>query len=88
MLAAFEEATGTNWSVTKVDIKDVLADAREKLQNQQFLEAFRGFLTAQLFEDGTTRSLIATTHDSDNALLGVPSEDLKTFIKGIVSTAT
>jgi len=41
----------------------------------------------QLFEDGTTRSLIATPEESDNELLGVPSEDLNTLIKEIVSTA-
>jgi hypothetical protein len=85
-LAAFEEATGEKWNVANIDTKDVLADAREKLKNQQFRDAFSGILAVQLFEDGTTRSLITTPEDSDNELLGVPSEDLSMYIKTIIST--
>lgn len=87
-LAAFEEATGFKWKVIKADLKDVVSGAREALQKQQFRDAFAGILTAQLFEDGTKRSLIATPEDTDNRLLGVQSEDLNTYIKELVSTAT
>lgn len=87
-LAAFKEATGFKWKVIKADLKDVVSGAREALKKQQFRDAFAGILTAQMFEDGTKRSLIATPEDSDNRLLGVQSEDLNTYIKELVSTAT
>ena len=72
----------------RTTLTDVLANAKEALKKQQFREAFAGILIVQLFEDGTTRSLISTPKDSDNELLGVQSEDLNTYIKGLVSTAT
>jgi hypothetical protein len=87
VLTAFEDAQGTQWNVNKANLNDILADAKEALKNHQFRDAFAGILTAQLFEDGTTRSLISTPEDSDNKLLGVHSEDLKTYIKRLVSTA-
>lgn len=34
ILLAFEEATEAKWNVTKADIKDVLADAKEALKKQ------------------------------------------------------
>lgn len=86
ILAAFEEATGEKWSVTRVKSRDVLAEGRRKLAAGD-----RGgtldLLTAQLFEEGAGRSIVATKEDSDNELLGVPEEDLLTVIQGILSSA-
>ena len=73
ILTAFENAQGTKWNVKRTTLTDVLANAKEALKKQQFREAFAGILIVQLFEDGTTRSLIATPKDSDNELLGVQS---------------
>jgi len=87
LLQTLEEATAVKWTVKHFKIADVLVSAREAMKNQQFGPAFGGILVAQLFEDGSTRSLITTPETSDNDLLGVESEDLGSFIKGIVPVA-
>lgn len=86
VLAAFEEATGEKWSVTKVSTKDVLAEGKGKLAAGD-RGGMLDLLTVQLFEEGAGRSIVATKEDSDNELLGVPEEDLLTVIKGILSPA-
>jgi hypothetical protein len=72
--------------VRRANVKDVLASAKQALQNKQFREAFAGILVAQLFEDGTTRSLISSPEDSDNRLLGVESENIKAYIRRLLSS--
>jgi len=86
ILEAFQDVQRQQWNVRKANVKDVLASANQALQNKQFREAFAGILVAQLFEDGTTRSLISSPEDSDNRLLGVESEDLKTYIRRLLSS--
>jgi hypothetical protein len=88
ILEAFEEVQQHRWNVRKANVKDVLASANQALENKQFQQAFAGILVAQLFEDGTTRSGFSSPEDSDNRLLGVQSENIKTYIAGLVSSTT
>jgi hypothetical protein len=86
ILDAFQEVQRQQWNVRRANVKDVLASAKQALQNKQFREAFAGILVAQLFEDGTTRSLISSPEDSDNILLGVENENIKVYIRRLLSS--
>lgn len=69
LLQAFEKRTGKEWTVTRKNTKDVLAEVKVKLATGDFKGAYVGLMIAQMFEDGAGR---AAVDGKDNELLNTP----------------
>ena len=87
LLHSLEKETGKTWEQTAVSTDKVLEDARAKMADGDFVGGYLGFLAVQLFARGEGRSIMCSAEDSDNALLGLPSETAEGIVKNVLARA-
>lgn len=81
LLAAFEKATGTKWSVQRSTTKDKLESGRRKKEEGDGSWVI-DLVVAQLYEEGVGRSVVAPSWgESDSPLLGVVEETLDEVVE-------
>ena len=83
ILVALEEATGSEWSITRTSTQNLVAQARGKFAKGDY-SCFVEFLLVHLFQDGGKRIVVAPGESSGNELLGVPALDLNTVVRDIL----
>ncbi|KAA8913049.1 hypothetical protein FN846DRAFT_931606 [Sphaerosporella brunnea] len=83
ILGAFEEVMGAKWTVEYVNSKEVLERAKEKLAKGD-KGAVLDLVSVQLWQEGMGRSIVVSREEADNELLGIPEDDLRTVVKGIL----
>ncbi|KAF1815171.1 NAD(P)-binding protein, partial [Eremomyces bilateralis CBS 781.70] len=83
VLAELEVATGTSWTVDRVETEGLVARGFEKLSKGDRF-GFLDVLAVELFEDGAGRSVVVSEEDADNALLGIPFDTVKGTVERLV----
>jgi len=82
VLKILEDVSGEKWTVEKADTKSIGKSADESLTKGEYGPAFGGFLKVLLFGDGEGTS--PKEGELANGLLGLPKEDLRGTIKGVL----
>lgn len=84
ILAALEDATGSKWTVTKVNSSDLVKEGEEKLAKGDYT-SFVPLVRAYNSADGAKHAL--ALENSANALVGIQEEDLKDAVRHVVQGA-